>query len=331
MMTLDLSTIAQLLYPSEQALDFARIVAELGKVLTHLRGDAVQVSWDCDDLVAFDMPETRILLAWSELNAAGLAGCLTVSVGPGPQSALRTFESEHDLLCSRLVERIQNRYFPLATIWHQVEGSISAELVDDLIDGLPDVSSALPPVASILDAISKTDRPSTGQPGSPVIPQPDAALAGMPKLAPPVAPMPPAGAPTRFRAVRAGSALFKTRTLLRIKPASRVLVAANDQPDLPQPQNAELARLRSALYPVDPEPSTAGGQQPSTQMRLAAHCFNTTLILVWSPLGAAVMTYSLLKGEDIRLSSRMMAVAGTLYALAHSPMGQSFAAMAGVV
>jgi hypothetical protein len=107
------------------------------------------------------------------------------------------------------------------------------------------------------------------------------------------------------------------------------LVAANDQPDLPLPHDAELARLRLALYP--PEPVSEEGPQYSTQMRLAAHCLNATLILVWSPLGAAVMTYSILRGEDMRLSARTMAVAGTLFALAHSPLGQTVAVMAGVI
>ena len=80
-----------------------------------------------------------------------------------------------------------------------------------------------------------------------------------------------------------------------------------------------------ALYPPgDPETVYAY----STQMRLAAHCMNATLILVWAPLGAAVMTYTVLKGENMRLSARMMAVTGTLFALAHSPVGQTMAAMA---
>ena len=55
---------------------------------------------------------------------------------------------------------------------------------------------------------------------------------------------------------------------------------------------------------------------------------NATLILVWAPLGAAVMTYSVLRGENMRLSARMMAVAGTIFALANSPVGQTVAAVA---
>lgn len=103
-------------------------------------------------------------------------------------------------------------------------------------------------------------------------------------------------------------------------------VAANDQPDLPLPRDLELHNVRRALYPDD-----EAGPPYSTQMRLAAHCLNATLILVWAPLGAAIMTYSILRGENMRLSSRVMAVSGTLYALAHSPIGMTVAAMAGSI
>ena len=57
---------------------------------------------------------------------------------------------------------------------------------------------------------------------------------------------------------------------------------------------------------------------------------NATLIVVWAPLGAAVMTYAILRGEDMRLSGRLMAMTGTLLALAQSPIGHSMKAMAGV-
>ncbi len=112
----------------------------------------------------------------------------------------------------------------------------------------------------------------------------------------------------------------RIRSLALSMPA---LIAANDQPDLPRPSDIDLARLRLALYPPDPEAPAY-----TTQMRLAVHCMNATLILVWIPLGAAVMTYALLRGEDMRLSGRLMAVTGTMLALAQTPMGQTMAAMA---
>jgi hypothetical protein len=103
------------------------------------------------------------------------------------------------------------------------------------------------------------------------------------------------------------------------------MVAANSQPDLPRQSDPNLTMLRTALYPDD------NGPPYSTQMRLAVHCLNATLIVVWAPMGAALMTYSILKGENMRLSSRMMALAGTVFALAHSPVGSTVAAMARTV
>ncbi|MEO6298825.1 MAG: hypothetical protein ABIV25_08655 [Paracoccaceae bacterium] len=301
--TPEFSTIAQLLFPNDRTLDFARIVAELETVLGRLRGDTVQITWDCDDLVAFDMPETRILLAWTELEATGLQGCLTVSVGPGPSSAIQTGDAEHESLCSRLVERIQHRFVPAAVIWRQVEGSIDAELVDGLIDILPDINTILPSIDGIVESISKTDLSKSSHPET----VQQAEVAELQSL-----PLPK---------------ITAAKPTANIRPLPDILMPANDVPDLPQIRSEELDRLRKALYP-----SVAANSIPShsTQMRLAAHCLNATLILVWSPLGAAVMTYSILKGEDIRFSSRMMAVAGTLFGLAHTPIGQTVAAMAGV-
>jgi hypothetical protein len=86
---------------------------------------------------------------------------------------------------------------------------------------------------------------------------------------------------------------------------------ANDRPDLPPTDDDRIARIRAALYaPLDgEEPARAA---PSVQMRLAVHAMNGTLIAVAAPVGAAVMTYSLLRGEDMRLTARALTVCGAL-------------------
>lgn len=330
----DLSTIAQLLYSDLQTLDFTRIVAELDAVLTRLRGGDVEISWDCDDLVTFDVPETRILLAWSQIDKRCLGGCLTVSVGPNP-AADRPSKTDHDVLCSRLVERIEGRFAPACVLWRQVAGPVSAEYVDDLIESLPEVGGpSLPSIDSILDTLSRADLQKADLQSRP--PHPRSVCA--PELSR-MAMEPPrvviADVPQPAASVFAAKPTKASRRRLRIPApvAKQIVVAgvaetANDQPHLPLPKNAELERLREALYPVVEEASEKAVY--STQIRIAAHCMNATLILVWAPLGAAVMTYSVLKGEDMRLSARLMAVSGTFFAVAHSSVGQSFAAMAGV-
>jgi len=281
------STIAQLLFADDTTLDFARIVAELDKVLSRLQEGRVEIAFDCDDLVTFDMGSTRIVLAWSDARSHSLGDCLTVSVGPSPLTdeapAART---GHDVLCSRLVERVQTRFNPVAVLWCQVEGPIDAEVIDAMIEALPEQAVGLPPVDSILDGLSRADLQRATK--------------------------------------HAGKRLIKPTTPAP-KPRPPVVIAANDQPDLPQARSAELAGVRQALYPA----AEIGQNAPySTQMRLAVHCLNATLILVYAPLGAAVMTYSVLRGENMALTARLMAVTGTMFALAHSPVGQTVAAMA---
>ena len=336
MATPEFSTIAQLLYPDVQAIDFARIVAELDTVLLRLHGGEIAIAWDCDDLVTFDVPGTRILLAHAETGKRGLGGCLTVSVGPSPIVADRSVRSEHEVLCSRLVERIQGRFQPDGVLWHQVAGPVGSDLVDDLIDDLPDVlTPTLPPIDSILDALSRADlqmaelKSKAPHPRSIRAPE-LSRLAMEPAAGEDEAPLVAGPAPTR--PVVVPKRLIVIPEDLQARMAARSFdigfdAVSNDAPDLPRPLDVELVRTRGALYPP-PKAQAAPQAVYSTQMRLAAHCLNATLIVVYAPLGAAVMTYSLLRGEDMRFSGRMMAVAGTLFALAHSPVGETMAAMA---
>ena len=106
-------------------------------------------------------------------------------------------------------------------------------------------------------------------------------------------------------------------------------IVPRHRPDLPRPRNPELARLRMALYPAAPIPAPAAAEDHgSTQMRLAAHAMNATLIMVALPVGAAMMTYSVLRGEDMRLSTAAMVATGLGVTVLQSPLAQSFLALA---
>ena len=102
----------------------------------------------------------------------------------------------------------------------------------------------------------------------------------------------------------------------------------NDRPHLPIPRNPELARLRAALYP--PETAPAVNAQASPQMRLAVHSMNATLIMVALPIGAARMTYSVLRGDNLRLTARTLVATGFASTLLHSPLGQQMVALTGI-
>lgn len=99
---------------------------------------------------------------------------------------------------------------------------------------------------------------------------------------------------------------------------------SNDHPDIPAPRDPELSRLRQALYPID-EP--AAPHLVSPQMRLAAYSMNATLIMVALPVGAAMMTYSLFRGGDMRATSAALVGTGFATMLLHHPASQHFMAM----
>ena len=264
------STIAQAIYANPQDCSFVRVVAELENLLSRLRNTALRTRWDYEDVVVFDIGETRIVLGWSEDMTDDLPACLLVSVGPLPTVADPSHDPTHEVLCSRLVERIQTRYAPDAVLWRQLPLAIEPELVDALIDSLP----------SIRDVLG-TAAPQEPEAAKPAVRQPVLVMAAMP---------------------------------------------ANDRPDLPKPAESELSRVRAALYPAPEAPI----ERETAQLRLAAQAMNATLIVVWMPLGVAAMTYSLMKGENIGFSARMLAMTGTLMAFSQTPFGQQVVAFAGV-
>lgn len=261
------SAIAQLLFCEAVPVTLAQLAADLDAVLCRTGATDRAMSWDCEDIVFFDLPGTRLTLSWLDHPGQGIATCLTLSVGPSPDLTRPGFlKTSHHALCSRLVERLQLRCKPAAIVWHQTAGAVTADVLDALNETLPKLPDLL-------------------QPGKPVI-----------------CPGPAAG-----------------------KPAPD-WQPANDAPDLPRERNEELIRVRLALYP----PEEAAPPAQSTQLRLAAHAMNATLIIVYAPLGAAVMTYSLLRGEDMRISARLMVLSGLVAGFVQSNLGQNMAAMAGV-
>ncbi|NUB42936.1 hypothetical protein GEU84_000930 [Fertoebacter nigrum] len=117
---------------------------------------------------------------------------------------------------------------------------------------------------------------------------------------------------------------------IKIKVNHPATDLANDRADRPQAPSAELMRLRSALYPEgyqgESTPVMLPAPRATPAQRLAVHALNATLVLVSLPVGAAMITYSVLRGEDMRLSGRAMALTGAALAFSQSAMGQSMLA-----
>lgn len=253
-------TIAQVLYPSEQAFDFARIVADLHRVLSRRQEAEVAIVWDCDDLVSFDLADGRVLVAVAELDRPGSALCLTLACGPAQPGAA---EADPLDLCRHLVAAVQTRSAATEVVWREMGGPLEADALDRMLGLLPPprVPLRLPAVDRIVDRIG--DRVADAD---------------------------------------------RTRRRGQLGQEPRLLAA-------PPPPLAH---------------EDTGPRAASTAQRLTAHCFNATLILLWLPLGAALMVLALVRGEDLRLSGRLMAVAGTLFAMARSPLGHAVKVMTGV-
>lgn len=292
------STIAQLLFASETAINFAKIVAELQSVLARQNPDGVETAWDHDDLVIFDVAECRILLSWNEVSGNGFSECLCVSVGPSEIPGSLPVEDQLELLCSRLVERIQNRFNPVAVIWRQVEGSVDADLIDTLIERLPGLSPVLLPIGPLLDSIMTEDRLRSGtvQEKATSYRRPESAS---------IKPKPAPTDPSPGVSVASSSLRVPHTPIETASPAG-------DESNTALELQAKISRVRIALYPPKADANMSYTSVNSIQMRLAAHVLNAALILIWLPLGVAVTTYSLLQGADIRLSACLMAICSTV-------------------
>ena len=269
------SVIAELAFIEEPPINFARLVADLDTVLAKLHNKDRQLAWDCEDVAIFDMPGTRIALAYNDSPRASIAATLTLSVGPShlppPATTGEPISARHDALCSKLVERVQARLKPDAVFWHESDALVTVEVIDSLATPTP---------------LAKPRRTAS----HPIYTAPD--ISGV------------------YENCEAGQ--------------HRSYVRPHRPP--PRGRDRDLCRLRTALYPNSDQPPV---KVNSTQMRLAAHTMNATLIMVAMPVGVALVGYSLIKGDNMRLTAQMMVLTGCLTALWHSDLGQNIAALSG--
>lgn len=81
----------------------------------------------------------------------------------------------------------------------------------------------------------------------------------------------------------------------------------------------DLHQMRTCIYTPTPE-QLAGEAKPSVPLRLATHAIGLSLLVTALPVGAAMMTYNLLKGEDIKATARLTTLTGlALAVLAGNP------------
>lgn len=282
------STIAQFMFNRDPALDLPVLVQELDSALQKSGAGQRTITWDCDDLALLDVEQSRFALSYSEPADDDAPRSLMISVGPNPKAEGAAFDRQrHDELCHMIADRLQARFEPDQTLWHQVKGPVTTDLIDDLFDRLPE-----------FDATPK--RPSD------LRSDPARALRAFPETE-------PVSFAEKAQAVKAAKA-ERARVLEAKEKADTIPEAANALPPILRPPRTELGRVRAALYP---EAAPVVTKAQNTRMRLAAHTMDTTLMLVFLPAGAAMLTYSVLKGGNVNASARMMAITCTVLGLSH--------------
>jgi hypothetical protein len=336
------NSIAQLLYTERPALNFAYMVSELDATLARYPAERRGLSWDCDDVAVFELDGLRIVLGYSDDLDGQYPACLTVSVGQGNivSGAGAALARRRATLCRRIVERLSSRHAAETMLWHEIDGQVTPDTIDSLVEALPRqiaVDGVIEPAGEIDRLMARMSaelevRLTEPKRGFAMLqrrggrkPQRQAGVARigparpviqMPQM--PLSRVPAAAAVARATADQAAADL----------PAAVPSLVANDVPAVPRLRDEDMIRVRAALYPPPPpaeEPAAVA--PPSTQMRLAVHAMNATMTVVFLPMGAAVMTYSILRGEDMKLSGRLMALTGTALALGHSSFGQHVLSM----
>jgi len=94
------------------------------------------------------------------------------------------------------------------------------------------------------------------------------------------------------------------------------------EPDAPPPVPCQLQHrlhaVRAALYAVQDDVATT----PSLPLRLAVHVMNLILMAVFLPLGAILFLIGLLRGPDLHLSARSIAVTGIVTGMLDMGLGR---------
>lgn len=71
----------------------------------------------------------------------------------------------------------------------------------------------------------------------------------------------------------------------------------------------ELRQLRTRIFTITDE-ERALAERPSVPLRLATHVIGLSLVVTALPVGAAMMTYNLLNGEDMQMTARLTTLTG---------------------
>lgn len=284
------TTVASLCYESVPGFTFESLLSELATMLRESGLDPETSDRAGPGVALFRLGGLTLALAVArapETTAEDLpAACVTLAAGPGgglvvPRSGLPPAGT----LVSGGLARLAALAPPSEIIW---------------------TARHEPPGAELAAAIAARIWPAPGENGESFTPRP----AALPD---------PDGRQTRRRmrvipGRKPRAVPRPVRDLAAEAAAARSadsLEPANSLPALPGPQQAEAARLRAALYAEDPaEPARA-----PVVRRLAVTAMNCTLVLVSAPIGAAMLTHQVLRGQSFATAGRTLALTATAVGL----------------
>lgn len=106
-----------------------------------------------------------------------------------------------------------------------------------------------------------------------------------------------------------------TRSGRRVRHLTIADLAKRNHAQVPvtsDPLRDRLTAIREALYAPDPEAEALAKNARPLAQRLTAQVLNVVLLTVALPVGAVVATITVLRGADLTLSSRAVALVGAL-------------------
>ncbi|NAZ35549.1 hypothetical protein [Rubellimicrobium sp. CFH 75288] len=285
-MPLPRTTIGQLVYPEPPRLNFARLVSDLHAALSGCGVQDRALAWDHDDVAIIDVGGSRVALSLAEDLGRCKGAAITVTTGFGlDDRGGDTRLAQRQAVLARLIAgRIAERFPPAETIWTDSPEIATSDLFDRLNDAL----------AQRLDAEeSERTRRKTRERSNRAR-----------RLREPADVEPILARLERRLASRA--AADQARREGREPPSPEADAGAGGETAPPPLRSGwlEAAEVRETLAALRAD------NRPSAPLRLAGHMMDATLMVVALPVGAAMMTYGLVRGGDVYRSGRMLALCG---------------------
>jgi hypothetical protein len=290
-----ISTIALVTCNETSKINFAYLVGEMRRSLDKTTRNSYVLTWDNDDIVAFDFESTRIVLALvgsSQTKKEIGADQLLVSVGtPSQGKGRRDPAIAHEQLCSMIVERVCGFYDTSSVFWQQMEECVTSDTVDQIVDRLEAASDA-----SDIIEIGCALPDDTEQ------------------LAPDLVSQASLPAPAHNIVRIADRPRVSAQYSARMAANDIAIVTANDEHNALRPDLDRLHSVRAALYQDPGQQIVPRMEKASPVTRITATALDTTLIIVCLPVGAAMLTYHVFRGGELRRSSQMITLTGLFLA-----------------